>query len=117
LIACTIAWIAALGLSFDRLIMLDILLYGVSLILEFVALVVLRIREPRLPRPFVVPGGLIGTIFVGIGPAALLIVAAVKCRGEQVGPISALALGLAIVAAGVLVYFLGQWRRRMASEA
>ena len=37
---------------------LDLLLYGLSLILEFVALVVLRVREPDLPRPYRVPGGL-----------------------------------------------------------
>src|SRR5947207_4923347 len=69
------AWTASLGLSFDRLIMLDILLYGASLVLEFLALIMLRIREPQLPRPFTVPGGLPGAIVVSIGPTALLIIA------------------------------------------
>ena len=35
--------------------MLDILLYGASLVLEFLALIVLRIREPQLVRPFRCP--------------------------------------------------------------
>ena len=48
------------GAGFERLIIIDILLYGASLSLEFVALVVLRIREPELPRPFRVPGGMFG---------------------------------------------------------
>src|SRR4051812_41491784 len=43
IIACGIGWSLALGLSFTRLIILDILLYGLSLILEFIALVALRI--------------------------------------------------------------------------
>jgi amino acid transporter len=115
LTACAIAWIAALGLSFDRLIMLDILLYGVSLILEFVALAMLRIREPRLDRPFRVPGGLAGAALIGVGPAVLLLVAAAKCRNEQMGSFSALDLGLAILGAGVVVYYLGEWSRRAAS--
>jgi amino acid transporter len=94
----------ALGMSFDRLLMLDILLYGASLVLEFIALVVLRIREPRLDRPFVIPGGLAGAILTGVGPTALLIVAAIKNRNEQIGHISALGLGLILMAAGIVCY-------------
>ena len=38
-------WALCLGLGFERLVTLDIILYGASLMLEFVTLVVLRIRE------------------------------------------------------------------------
>src|SRR5712671_4017134 len=51
-------WALCLGLGFERLVTLDIILYGASLMLEFVTLVVLRIREPELKREFRVPGGL-----------------------------------------------------------
>ncbi len=105
IVACGIAWTAALELSFDRLLMLDILLYGASLVLEFVALIALRLREPHLARPFTVPGGLMGAVLAGMGPAALLIVALIKNRDERMGPISALTAGLAIMAAGVPIYF------------
>ena len=47
-----LAWALALKLPFERLISIDLILYGSSLLLEFVALVVLRIREPELERPF-----------------------------------------------------------------
>src|SRR5713101_927547 len=50
-------WAMCLNLGFERLVTIDILLYGFSLGLEFVALVVLRFREPELARPFRVPGG------------------------------------------------------------
>src|SRR5246500_5827259 len=59
-------WALCLGLGFERLVTLDIILYGASLVLEFVTLVVLRIREPKLKREFRVPGGLPGTIVVGV---------------------------------------------------
>ncbi len=59
-----------LGLGFERLVTIDILLYGTSLALEFVALVALRIREPELPRAFRVPGGMFGAIAVGVAPIA-----------------------------------------------
>ena len=51
---------------------MDIMIYGVSLALEFTALVWLRVREPELPRPFRVPGGMFGAIAVGIPPVLLL---------------------------------------------
>ena len=49
---CGLAWALALKLPFERLISIDLILYGSSLLLEFVALVVLRVREPYLERPF-----------------------------------------------------------------
>ncbi|HYL78069.1 MAG TPA: APC family permease [Bryobacteraceae bacterium] len=112
--ACGLAWTAVLGLSFDRMLMLDILLYGASLVLEFIALVLLRIREPELVRPFRIPGGLAGAICAGVGPTALLMVALIRNHNEQMGNISALTVGLIIMAAGVGFYFIAAWRRQHA---
>jgi amino acid transporter len=111
IIVLGIAWTASLGLSFDKLIMLDILLYGASLVLEFLALIMLRIREPQLVRPFRVPGGMAGAIAVGIGPIALLLVALIKNRSEQLdlwrlGSVSQLGFGLVLMALGVVYYFV-----------
>ena len=39
------AWIACLPLGFEKLVEIDILLYGGSLLLEFGALVALRVHE------------------------------------------------------------------------
>lgn len=111
LLLCGLAWICALGLSFDRLLMLDILLYGASLILEFVALVVLRLREPEMARPFRVPGGTAGAVLCGIGPTALLAVALIRNHAEQIGKVSALTVGLGLMALGVVAYFVAAWRR------
>ena len=106
-----LAWGLSLGLSFDRLVMLDILLYGASLVLEFLALIMLRLREPHLQRPFRVPGGLAGAVLVGAGPTALLIIAFLKNRSEHLdlgglGSVSTLAIGLVLMGAGVVYYYL-----------
>jgi len=101
---CAAAWAVCLALGFDRLIELDVLLYGGSLALEFAALAALRIREPSLPRPFRVPGGTAGAIAVGIGPVALLAIAFAQNAGERVGPVPSLVLAAAIVAAGPVLY-------------
>ncbi|PYY09261.1 MAG: amino acid transporter, partial [Acidobacteria bacterium] len=44
-------------MGFERLVTLDIVLWGASMMLEFFALVLLRFREPELKRPFRIPGG------------------------------------------------------------
>jgi amino acid transporter len=93
-------WLTAFGLNFNRLVMLDILLYGSSLVLEFVALAVLRWKEPDLVRPFKVPGGKLGAIACGIAPCALLALAGIQ--GEHSG----LGIGLGVILGGFSVYGL-----------
>ena len=75
-------WALCLGLGFKRLVTLDIMLYGAALMLEFVTLVALRIREPKLRRAFRVPGGMAGAVSCGIFPLALLILAMVESENE-----------------------------------
>jgi amino acid transporter len=101
---CSAAWALALGLSFERLISIDLVLYGAALLLEFVALVVLRLREPALLRPFKVPGGIAGAIATGVGPTLLIAFALWAARAERVGPFPALGFAAAVAAAGPLLY-------------
>jgi amino acid transporter len=108
IIALAIGWAACLNLGFERLVTIDILIYGISLALEFMALVVLRIREPHLKRPFRVPGGLFGAIAVGIAPVLLLGFDLVRSQSEQVAGMSSFALGAIVMGAGVLAYVLNQ---------
>jgi len=106
LVSCASVWVFCLGLSFVKLVLLDVLLTGLSLLLEFAALVALRIRQPQLPRPFRVPGGVAGTIAVGVLPAILMVLTAARNHAEPVGPINAFELGAILIAAGVPAYFL-----------
>ena len=104
IIVCASGWALCLGLGFQRLITLDIMLYGASLMLEFVTLVVLRIREPELKREFRVPGGLPGAILAGLFPLALLLLAVVKSGSEKILGMNGLLFGAIIIAAGFAVY-------------
>jgi amino acid transporter len=107
-LVCAVAWALALRLSFERLISIDLVLYGASLLLEFVALVVLRLREPSLARPFRIPGGVPAAILAGVGPAALIAFALYAARDERVGPLPALAFAALVAAAGPLAYLLAR---------
>jgi amino acid transporter len=74
-LVCAVAWGLCMKLGFGKLVMLDTILYAVSLILEFAALIALRVREPNLPRPYKVPGGMIGCVVISVLPLAIMGVA------------------------------------------
>jgi amino acid transporter len=104
ILVCAVGWALCLGLGFERLVTIDIVIYGLSLALEFVALLVLRIREPKLERPFRVPGGMFGAAMVGVFPVLLLGFALVHSEGEQILGISSLVFALLLIGAGLVAY-------------
>ena len=103
-LACSLGWALALTFTFERLITIDLVLYGGSLLLEFVALVMLRLREPSLDRPFRIPGGTAAAIAIGIGPAVLIAFALWAARAEKVAGLPALIFATIVGLAGPLVY-------------
>jgi amino acid transporter len=111
---CALIWALALSFTFERLISIDLVLYGGSLLLEYVALVVLRRREPELPRPFRVPGGMRGAVLAGVGPALLIGYAIYAARGESVLGMNALLFALLVALAGAAVYGVIRVVRRAA---
>ncbi len=117
-LVCGLGWALALGLNLTRLLELDLMLYGFSLILEFAALIALRLREPELPRPFAVPGGLPVAIGCAVGPTALVLFAIWNARGDKLGEsMPAILLGAVIALAGPAIYAVSSRARARASAA
>jgi amino acid transporter len=111
ILACATAWALALGLNFERLVLIDVLLYGVSLLLEFAALVFLRLRQPSLVRPFRVPGGTFVAALLALFPAALFALAFYRNRTETISGFSALTLSLLLMAAGPAIFVIARRRQ------
>jgi len=76
------------------------------LMLEFVTLVVLRIREPKLRRSFRVPGGMAGAVTCGIFPLGLLLLSLVESDHETILGMNGLMFGVLIMFAGFAMYYL-----------
>jgi amino acid transporter len=106
ILVCATCWALCLGLGFKRLVTLDIMLYGASLMLEFVTLVALRVKEPGLKREFRVPGGMMGAVTCGIFPLLLLCLAMIESGHETVLGMNGLVFAVLIMFAGVLIYYV-----------
>lgn len=112
---CGLAWALALKLPFEKLITIDLVLYGSSLLLEFVALVVLRVREPNLQRPFKA-GRFAFACGLGVAPAVLIGYALFVSRTDEVKlghtSISALLFSVAVALLGPVFYLIAAPGRR-----
>jgi len=60
--------------SFQELIEVDMFLYAAAMLLEFAALIRLRVNRPGMPRPYRVPFGLAGVIALSVPPMTLCLV-------------------------------------------
>jgi amino acid transporter len=110
-LACGICWALALGFTFERLITIDLVLYGMSMILEFIALVYLRKKEPQLARPFRIPGPDWVTVLLGLSPTALIVYAVYAARGQVTAGMPAVTFASLIALCGLPLYLLAILRR------
>lgn len=108
--------------SFEWLVVIDVILYTAALLLEFLALIVLRIKMPELPRPFKIPGGLAVVILLMLLPASVLAFAVKMWLGELYAADGEGLRGLSFTVGALLLapvmYFVGPWIvRKIDSQA
>lgn len=102
------------ALSFGSLALIQCLLYTAALVLEYVALVVLRVRRPDAHRSFRVPGRWWGLAYVCLLPlAASAVVLIVTLREWRSFP-GQMAVVAMIVSSGLTLYFV---RRKAPSRS
>ena len=104
--------------TFGELIIMDIILYGAGLSLEFITLFTLRVKEPDRPRPFRIPLGKFGLGFLLILPIGIYAVALTgailtSTGGSWSNPGKALPvyLALALLFSAAPVWWLIRWRK------
>lgn len=103
LILCGAVYAVLVYQSFQKLVELNVVLYAAALVLELAALLVLRRKEPELPRPYRIPGGwpVLWVVFLmPVAVLALLVGATLADEGWRAqGPT------LAALASGPIVYY------------
>jgi amino acid transporter len=94
--------------NFEALAVIDVTLYSGYFLLELAALVVLRIREPRLHRPFKVPGGWPGVVVICVLPI-IIIVVALAGQVQDAGWFGSVGAALMAMSTGVILYPIARW--------
>jgi len=85
-------------LSFEEIVAAENFLYCFGMILEFIAFVVLRIKQPNASRPYKIPVGKIGAIFMCIPPTILI------CVVLALASVKVMVLSLIAVAIGLVMH-------------
>jgi amino acid transporter len=101
--SCVVTAVFA-AVSFGSLVVMFVLLYGLALALQFLALIVLRLRQPRAVRAFAVPGGWLGIAYVCLAPlgvAAAVLLASLREEDSHAGQFLVVA---GILASGAALY-------------
>jgi amino acid transporter len=98
--------------TFEDLLIIDVTLYGAALFLEFVALIVLRIKAPREHRPFKIPLNVFGLCIMALLPLgvySIAIAAAFISEGKTFTP---LVFAIVTLLSAELIWQIIRWRAK-----
>ena len=111
LVVCGAVYLVLIYQRFQDLIKVNVVLYAAALILELLSLLILRAKEPDLPRPFRVKGGwpVLGLVFL-LPTLTLALFFYASLRDPDGGNLK---LTAGILASGPVVYAgVWAWQRR-----
>lgn len=108
IIICSLVVSVMIGLSFEELVVIDVTLYGAALLLEFISLIVLRIKAPDEHRPFKIPFNIAGLCLMILLPLCVYTVAlcgAISEKGSR-----SVFYAIAILLSGEVVWRIIKWK-------
>jgi len=108
-LSCVICSIFAWG-GFESLIVIDVVLTDAALLLEFVALVMLRYRHPGVHRPYRIPGGWPVLIVVAVVPNLVFAVGLWYLVQEE-GFVRGVGWSVVALLTGVVIYPVAKWAK------
>ena len=112
LLLCSCIYSLFTLLDFKKLVVLDVLIYSIALMLEFVALIKLRWTRPDLDRPFKIPGGWVGLVLPTCAFAAFTLACMIFILYGENESWKQMAIAGAMLLSGPLVYLFGNRGRK-----
>ncbi|MDF2436143.1 MAG: family permease [Bacteroidota bacterium] len=85
IITCSLLVSIMIMLTFADLLIIDVMLYGAALFLEFITLIVLRKKLPNEPRPFKIPLGIPGLCLMMLLPVGVYSIALIGAFSDSGG--------------------------------
>lgn len=102
--------------TFEELLIIDVTLYGAGLFLEFVTLIVLRIKAPDEHRPFKIPLNITGLCIMSLLPVTVYCIALAAAFSESGGTIVPALFALGTLLTAELVWQFIQWEKHYTSR-
>lgn len=110
IIGCSLVVSFMVMWTFADLIIIDVILYGAALFLEFVTLIILRKKAPGDQRPFKIPLGITGLCILFALPIAVYSIAIVGAFSESGSTFWPIVFALCILLTGELIWRVIIWR-------
>ncbi|MCW3072554.1 MAG: family permease [Bacteroidetes bacterium] len=111
IICCSLVVSVMIMLRFADLLIIDVILYGAALFLEFVALIILRKREPDRPRPFKIPLNIAGLCIMFLLPVGVYVIALTGAFSDSGGTFMPVVIALATLLSAEVIWRVIVWRK------
>ncbi|MFI5161505.1 MAG: APC family permease [Sphingobacteriales bacterium] len=100
--------------KFEELIIIDVIVYGAGLFLEYVALIVLRIKEPDTFRPFKIQLNIKALILLTLLPLGVYVIALSGALMSDQGGAEPAVFAIGLLSTAIPAWLLIRWRQRRA---
>lgn len=116
IILCAIVVSVMIVWSFADLLIIDVTVYGAGLFLEYVALILLRIKAPDEHRPFKIPLNIVGLIIMSLIPLIIYSIALIGAFSESGDNTKPALFAIAALLSGEVVWQLIKRVRKVKGE-
>lgn len=110
IITCSIIVSLLIMFSFSELLIMDVIIYGAALFLEFATLIILRIKLPNEHRPFKIPLNVAGLIIMICLPIAVYFIALIAAMIDSGATLKPVLVALGTLASAEIVWRVIIWR-------
>jgi amino acid transporter len=111
IICCSLVVSLMIILTFADLLVIDVILYGAALFLEFITLIILRKKAPDEHRPFKIPLNIAGLCLMIILPVAVYSVALYGAFSDSGGAAQPVLYALAALLSAEVIWQFISWRK------
>jgi amino acid transporter len=111
ILVCSVVVSVMIILSFKELLIMDVTLYGAGLALEFISLIVLRIKAPNEHRPFKIPLNVFGLFVMVLFPMGVFGVAVAGAVSQSEETLKPLLYALGIMISAEVLWQIIIWRK------
>ncbi len=112
IIVCSIVVSGMIRWGFTDLLIIDVIVYGAGLSLEYISLIKMRIKEPDRHRPFKIPLGIPGLCIGILLPVVIYFTALGGALSSTPGAVSAAVFAILTLLSAELLWQVIRWSKR-----